>query len=302
MILTLAKVIIAAAWADGTLSNDEINSLKDLLFRLPDLDARAWASLEIYMDSPIDDAERSRLLQELKDALSSQKEKKLALAALDDLIHADGEVTPEEKAVAEEIRTAIEEAGTGILGGMAKLIQGPINRRSEAVANAPNREAYLEDFIRNRVYYGVQRRLRKGDTQIDLPDAELRKLSLAGGLMARVAHVNREVTEGELDAMASALRENWGLSEEAAALVAEVAISAIATNMDYYRLAREFFSKTDKKERVRFMDVLFSVAAGDGMVTTDETEQIRAIARNLKLTHRQFINAKLKIPREQRTG
>ena len=33
-VLTLAKVLIAAAWADGTLTEEEKNSLKDLIFGL----------------------------------------------------------------------------------------------------------------------------------------------------------------------------------------------------------------------------------------------------------------------------
>lgn len=37
VIMALAKVMIAAAWADGSVNNDEINSLKDLLFQLPEM-------------------------------------------------------------------------------------------------------------------------------------------------------------------------------------------------------------------------------------------------------------------------
>ena len=35
VILALGKAMIAAAWTDGTVNNDEINCLKDLLFQLP---------------------------------------------------------------------------------------------------------------------------------------------------------------------------------------------------------------------------------------------------------------------------
>lgn len=302
LIMTLAKVIIAAAWADSEVSHEEINSLKDLLFRLPNLDARDWASLEIYIDSPIEHGERLRLIEELTRAMSSRADKELALKALDDLIHADGELPEAEERVADEIRQAIQDADVGVIGGIGKLVKGSIQRRSEAVANAPNREAYLEDFIKNRVYYGVRRRMQEKDDSPDIPDSELRKLSLAGGLMARVAHIDREVTDGEIDAMVRALQENWNSSQEHAALVAEVAVSAVAEDMDFYRMAREFFTCTKEDERVQFLDVLFAVADGDGMVTTPETEGIRRISMNLKMTHRQFINAKLKIPRERRTG
>jgi len=302
LIMTLAKVIIAAAWADDEVSHEEINSLKDLLFRLPHLEARDWASLEIYIDSPIEHGERLRLIEELTRALSSRADKELALKALDDLVRADGEIPAAEERVAEEIRQAIQDANVGVIGGIGKLVKGTIQRRSEAVANAPNRETYLEDFIKNRVYYGVRRRLDESDDQPDLPDSELRKLSLAGGLMARIAHIDREVTEGEIGAMERTLQENWNCSREQAALVAEVAVSAVAEDMDFYRMAREFFTCTTRQERVQFLDVLFAVADGDGMVSTPETEGIRRIAMNLKMTHRQFIDAKLKIPRERRTG
>jgi uncharacterized tellurite resistance protein B-like protein len=190
--MTLAKVIIAAAWADGEVSHEEINSLKDLLFRLPNMEARDWASLEIYIDSPVGSEERLRLTSELAQAMSSRADKDLALSALDDLIHADGEIPQAEEDVAQEIQQAIEEADVGVIGGIGKLVRGSIQRRSEAVASAPNREAYLEDFIKNRVYYGVRRRLDESDDHPDLPDSELRKLSLAGGMMARIAHIDRE--------------------------------------------------------------------------------------------------------------
>ncbi|OGO17208.1 MAG: hypothetical protein A2Z14_10065 [Chloroflexi bacterium RBG_16_48_8] len=302
LILTLAKVIIAAAWADGMVSHEEVNCLKDLLFRIPDLNARDWASLEIYIDSPIGPDERERLLEGLQMALRSRSDKQLALSALDDLIHVEGEITQEEVEVSEEIKAAIQSAGVGILGGMSKLMSGPILRRSQAIAGAPNREVFLDDFMKNSVFYGVRRHLNESDIQLDLPEEDLWKLSLAGGLMARVAHVDREVNEGEFDNMLDSLQRNWGLPKEAAAIVAEVAISAVAANMDYYRMAREFFSCTTEQERFRFLDMLFAVADGDGMVSYEETEQIRSIARHLKLTHKQFIDAKLKIPRNRRSS
>jgi len=83
-------------------------------------------------------------------------------------------------------------------------------------------------------------------------------------------------------------------------LVAEVSVSETAKGLDLYRLGRLFFEDTTEDERLRFMDVLLEVAAGDGKVSYEETEDIRLIAKILKLTHKQFIDSKLKIPAEQR--
>ena len=302
LILTLARVIIAAAWADGKITLEEINSLKDLLFRLPHasyrrvipINSHDWAMLEMYMESPVDAAERARLAKQLQAALRTPRDRELALSALENLIQADGEVTDEELAVMEEIESAIDAVDLGIIAQLGNLIRGPVQRRSQAVSSALNRERLLEDFIKNKVYYTVRRRLNLDEFEIDIPDAELRKLSLAGGLMARVAHVNREVTEDEFDTMVNALQKGWDITQEAAALVAEVAVSEASVDLDYYRLTREFATSTTENERAHFLDVLFAVAEADGRISRAEVAEIRRIASSLHLTRQQFIDARLK--------
>jgi uncharacterized tellurite resistance protein B-like protein len=302
VIMPLAKVIIAAAWADGELTNDEINSLKDLLFHMPDMTARDWARIEMYIDSPVDEAERERLIADLQSVLTSKREKELAINELDQMVHADGGLTLEEEAVVEEVKAAIDDANTGFFGGMGRIVRGPVSRRSQRVADAPNRELYFEDFMNNRIYYNIRRRLDLNEEGLHLSEQEIRKFSLAGGLMARVAYLDRDVTEAEYDSMKNALRKCWQIGEEETAVVVEVAVSEISKQLDYYRLSREFFESTSEKERICFLDVLFAVADGDGRVSFEEIEEIRTIANMLKLTHKQFIEAKLKIPRERRAG
>jgi uncharacterized tellurite resistance protein B-like protein len=294
LILSLAKVIVAAAWADGDLDHDEINSLKDLLFRLPDLNARDWAELEIYIDSPVDTEERERLVQDLQRAITSRKDKQLASQALQSVIEADDVVSEEERVVAEEIQSAIDAADTGLIGGFRNLLHGPLQRRRAAVAEAPNREEFLDDFLKNRIFYEVRRQMDLREAELDLPEAILRKLSLAGGLMARVAHVDEEISEEERASMIQAIQKGWDLTPEGASLVAEIALTEFGAGMDFYRLTREFFEATSRKERVKFTETLFRIAAADGDISHEETETIRRIANGLKLTHKQFIQAKLK--------
>jgi uncharacterized tellurite resistance protein B-like protein len=292
--------MIAAAWMDGKIGNEKINSLKDLLFHLPDMTAHDWSELEIYLETPVGPEERARLIAELQGALSSRQDRELALHALEDVIQADGTVSATEQAALQEIRSALEHVDTSIFGQVGRLLRTPVERRSEVVASAPNREMFLEDFIRNKIYYNLSLRLGQDSLDLNLPEPELRKLSLAGGLMARVAYVDREVTAAEFDGMAGLMQEHFGLRREAAGLVAEVAVSTISKDLDNYRLTREFFEHTDEDERLRFLRVLFAVAAADGIVSHQEMEEIRTIATVLKLNHDQFIDAKLSIPRERR--
>jgi len=237
---------------------------------------------------------------ELQANLKTPEDKALALQALDGLMRADGEVPEEELATVEEIEAAIQGSNTSGFRKMGRLLGRSVDRRSQVVENAPNRERYLDDFVKNKIYYSVSRQLEVDGSQMDVSDEELRRLSLAGGLMARVAYVDQDIQAGEVDIMVAALRRHWLLPEDQATLVAQVAASEIGRGLDYYRLSREFFECTDEDERVRFMDVLFAVADGDGGVSYEETEEIRTIANMQKLTHKQFIDAKLKVPRERR--
>jgi uncharacterized tellurite resistance protein B-like protein len=310
VILKLGRVMIAAAWADGEISNEEVNCLKDLLFLLRQssfddpmqISAQEWARLDMYIETPVDAAERERLVADLQDALRSDSDKQLAIKALQDVVKADGVVSDNEREIAAEIQQAIESVQLGGFSGFQRLIGGTMQRRSKAVANAPNRERYFDDFIQNKVYYSVNQRLQSADATLDIPDAELRRLSLAGGLMAKVAQIDREVSEAEFNQIVSAIRTKWNVSQEAATFVAEVAVSAVDVTYDIFRMMREMVDSTTEVERRRFLVALFAVANAEGGISHDEHEEIRLIARGLNLTHKDFIDAKMKVIDEPRTA
>ena len=173
------------------------------------------------------------------------------------------------------------------------MLGGSMQRRSQVLHSAPNRELYLEDYQKNRIFYSISRRLELEQTQINIPEDELRKLSLAGGLMARVAYADHDVQESEFDGMVAAMRDYWRISEMEATMVVEVAVSEISKGMDYFRLAREFFIVTNQDERVSFIKALFAIASQHDGVSYQETEEIRSVSKLLKLTHKQFIEAKI---------
>ena len=295
VILTLAKVLVATAWVDGDLSHDEINAMKfGLLSRIPNLSTEQWASVTIYMDSPVDQAERARLIEQLQAEVSTPAGKQLVFDALDSLIAADGQVTDEECRIAGEIKVAIESGSNVGLGRISRLFKG---RTSPATASAagPNREAYLDDYIKNRVYYVIRRRLEQAGIVPRLSDADIRKLSLAGGMMALVARINPQLTEQEQAAMRFTLQQTWHLNNEQAAFLVDVAVSQQPADLDGYRLADGFAAVSDYDERAQLVDSLFAVAAADGTLSNDEIETIRTLANTMVVTHERFIEAKLKV-------
>lgn len=301
--LMLAKVLIAAAWADGEISVEEKNCLKDIIFHLLDgaapLTGQDWSLLELYMDSPIDEAERARLVADLQEIISTPEERQFVLDALEQMMMADGVTDADEERIIQEIEEAVAHSEVGFMDGLNRLLGGALQRRSSAVANAPNRERYYDDFLKNKVYYEVNRRLREDGQSLDLSDSELRKLGLAGGLMARIAKVDRVVSDDEQQAMIQLLEQHWQLPTESAVFVVDVAVSALGQTYDYYRMTREFATSTTPEERRRFLVILFLIASADGSVSFEETEEIRLVSRGINLTHQDFINAKLEAQAQQ---
>lgn len=298
LIMTLAKVLIAAAWVDGEITEEEVNCLKDLLWRLPEVHARQWDELDIYLDSPIDDVERAQLVDRLEELATDEARRNLAFQMLDDMVVADGEVTEAERAVVEQVKQELASGGAGLWGSFSRML---IGRRKMSLVMDPGREVFLDDFINNRVYYKVRQELDHHGVTWSVTDAELRRLSLAGALMALVARVDPEIADEERAVILDTLQTVWKLPRESALFVAEVALSD-RTPLDVYRLTREFSEAYSLDERNRFLQTLFTVAAADGDPSFEEVEQIRSIALGFKLTQQEFIDAKMAVLRGGRAS
>ena len=81
--LDLAKVLIAAAWADGEITIDEQNCLKDIIFHLSDtgvqLSAQEWEVLDMYIEAPIGADERARLVADLQGVIQTPDDRQYVL-------------------------------------------------------------------------------------------------------------------------------------------------------------------------------------------------------------------------------
>lgn len=287
---------------------EEIDSLKDLLFEFrhfSDYSARAasnsgipsteWTKFQMYTESPISNTELEHLENELREAVWSEEDKNFVLAALQSMVEADGNITEDEQVILNRIKDTIQAIDTGFFGDLGRLIRGALQRRSDAASKASNRENYLEDFLNNKVYYELRRRLDLGEANLEIPDEELRKLSVAGGLMARVAQVDNIVLEKESDQIMSILQNSWHLSREAAAFVIAVAMSEVARNFDYLRMTREFLELAAPGERGNLLDMLFVIANADEKISTDEFKEIHNIADYLLLSDNRVNEARSKI-------
>ncbi|MDH4194916.1 MAG: TerB family tellurite resistance protein [Nitrospirota bacterium] len=301
-ILELGKLLIGAAWADGTLSAAEMNGLKELLFQLPEISGEEWMELELYMVSPVSEEERQRLVNRVLGRMTSQTDKTVALQALGKLVPDDGQASDRQTEVVNQLREDIEQGSGGLLEHLRRPLRMILNLRGQHYTDEQDRESRLEDFIKNTIYFQVTMELRDQGTSLNLTDSEIRRLCLAAGLMARVAGVDQQVSPEEKNVMRDIMKSEWKLSDEHAQLVVDISHHRVFRGLDGVRLVKGFNRWTTLSERRDFLRCLFAVANAADQTSFEEIEEIRSIAKGMELSHQDFIDAKLAIPREDRGG
>ncbi|MCM8528801.1 MAG: TerB family tellurite resistance protein [Lentisphaeraceae bacterium] len=286
----LAKLLIAAAWADGDIHEDEINVLKDLIFNLAGISGEDWQLLELYMDSPVSEEETLHLLEDVMDMVTASSDKLLISNTLHELIEADGKASKEE----EEFIQKVEQALAGVRTDPISMIGGFLKKnlifKSKEV---PKREKHFHDYVKNTVYY----QLHHDDvhSKFTVDDSFLRKLSLKAGLLARVCYQDGEPDSEEIKTVQNVLKELGNISDEEASILVEAGFNRAARGLDYGHICRSYFEITEYEERCDFLKVLFKAAAASNGSCHEEIETIRDISTHLKIPRSKFVEAKLTV-------
>jgi uncharacterized tellurite resistance protein B-like protein len=120
--------------------------------------------------------------------------------------------------------------------------------------------------------------------------------------MAKVAHADAEISQKEQEIIRDLLMREWALPEEAASLCKDISLTRVEKGLDYVQLTRSFFECTTQEERKKLLVILFKVANAAHRTSNEEIEKIRRIAKSLRISHSDFIETKLMIPKEDRYG
>ena len=85
-------------------------------------------------------------------------------------------------------------------------------------------------------------------------------------------------------------------------MVTDVSCEKTMKGLDLQRLCRGYFEASEHDERVKLLHSLFLIANAAEKTQHEEIERIREISQRLKVSHEEFINAKLTISRKDRAG
>ena len=278
--LALLKVLATAAWADSTFSQSEMNYIKELArrFSLEDVE---WFALQPYLEDPPTEDETEAVVKDLLSRIGSPSERKAVVNHIEGVIAADDRISPEETALLRRYEEILNEPSS--LDLMVKRLQSLLQTQQ------PHSTMDLDEFLRNKILF----KLRRKTPNVRITP-EVHRLALLGGLMGVVAQADHDIDSRELEEIRQRLQARGDFDDVSMEILLAIIHEESVRGLDRHRLIAEYARDTTLDDRVELMDLLFGVAAADGGLTHLELEELRAISSALRLSHKQYINAKLR--------
>lgn len=132
---------------------------------------------------------------------------------------------------------------------------------------------------------------------IKLDDKELNKAIGLGVLLWIVAETDKKFLPEEEEKIKEVLSSHAKIPEEQMQVVLETVKQAAEDRIDIWSFTH-LFTKMLDEEKIPIVENLFRVACADKDLDFDETEMIRKMSNLMKVSHGDFINAKIRVKKE----
>lgn len=132
----------------------------------------------------------------------------------------------------------------------------------------------------------------------DMAEEKLLELSCIAGLLARVAFVDFNLDEREVELIKKLIKDyNFSDLDIDSEIVSSMAIAHIKemAGLENHLYVHPLKKSFTKEQRYEVVEMLFLVAASDGEVEAVESEEIRLIVKGLELSHQHFVAARAQV-------
>jgi uncharacterized tellurite resistance protein B-like protein len=117
-------------------------------------------------------------------------------------------------------------------------------------------------------------------------------------LLLEMASIDGEFDETEKDHIISILKNNYDLSDEVANALLEQSNKKLEQSIDLWRFAQLINHKYSQAEKIQVIEMVWRIAYADGSLDKHEDYLVHKMANLLRLSHKQLIDAKLKVKEE----
>lgn len=123
-----------------------------------------------------------------------------------------------------------------------------------------------------------------------------RFIAAFGYILSRVANADMNISSEETRTMERTIVEYGKLPEEQSIIVIQMAKTGaqLFGATENFLVTREFSRIADREQKLALLDCLFAVSAAEDDISTVEDNEVRQIASELGLEHRDFIAVRSK--------
>jgi uncharacterized tellurite resistance protein B-like protein len=114
-------------------------------------------------------------------------------------------------------------------------------------------------------------------------------------LLLEMSNIDGEFDESERKDIISILKSDYGLTNKHAEALLEASNEELENSLDLWRFARLINQNYSIKEKERVIEMVWRIAYADGNLDKHEDYLVHKLAKLLRLTHSQLIDAKLKV-------
>lgn len=117
----------------------------------------------------------------------------------------------------------------------------------------------------------------------------------ACALFLEMANIDEEFSEEEKRAVISLLKDEYNLSDEEARMLTVKAREELDNSLDLWTFTNLMNEHYSTEEKMQVVEMLWKIIYSDGRLDKHEDYLVHKLARMLRLSHSQLIDAKLKV-------
>lgn len=114
-------------------------------------------------------------------------------------------------------------------------------------------------------------------------------------LLLEMANIDGEFSGAEQENILDTLKKTYQLSEEHAEALIEASNEELKGRIDFWQFTHLINQNYSMEEKIRIIEMVWEIAYADGRLDKHEDYLVHKLAKLLHLTHKQLIEAKLKV-------
>ncbi len=120
-------------------------------------------------------------------------------------------------------------------------------------------------------------------------------------VLLEMANIDGEFSESEKEHIISALKSNYGLSNEHAAALLKASSEEREESIDLWQFTNRINRYYSREEKIQIIETVWEIAYKDGRLDKYEDYLAHKLAKLFRLSHKELIDAKLKVIKPGRT-